>query len=115
MGVDFIRKHAKKFNKGWDRDRMKLSTPDLFTRYPERTLRAVVGQTRSGCQVPCGTDVVVRVVEDRAVAIQDITAVADLLDLPEDVLEAVRECGGHVNARVTRVADDGGALEVELW
>ena len=41
MGADFIRKAAKTFTKSWDRHRLDLATPTLFTTELEEVIEII--------------------------------------------------------------------------
>jgi hypothetical protein len=115
MGVDFIRRHAKKFNKKWDKDRLAVCKPDLFTRQPSAPIRSVVACPTAGAVITVDEEIVIRIEPNRAVAVKGITAIAEIKSLPPDVRDAVINCGGHVRGRVTNVSSDGMALEMEIW
>lgn len=104
MGLDFIRQRAKAFKRAWDRHRISLTTPTLFSVDPECAPRTAVATLDS--ELKPGSRMLVRAHPRGLTGYQGHTPVAVFVDPPADVVAAVRRSGGHAEGRVVSTIDD---------
>lgn len=123
MGVDFIRRTAKTFEKSWDRHRVLLSTPDLFTRQPQGTARSVAADlvpvSGHGRSINPGDIVTVQEAQPndtncRLIALSGLSVVARFVDPPPEVVDAVRESFGVARGTIERIHAISGVVEISL-
>jgi hypothetical protein len=113
MGLDFIRERAQGFIRSWDRHQVELATRSLFTRDPACLPRAAIATTLITQIIPPGTILIVRCEQGGLVAYDELTPVARFVDPPQEVVCAIRECGGCAKGEVT-VVHDASLLEIAI-
>ena len=114
MGLDFVRNKTKTFVKSWDRHRVELGTPDLFTKQPDycgRTATAEVGNSVILCEGDCLT---VEIDGQRLVAIRELSQVAHFISPPAELFQAVREGCGVARGVVQQVNVVSGTVEISI-
>ncbi|MCW5829968.1 MAG: hypothetical protein KIT79_11715 [Deltaproteobacteria bacterium] len=100
MGVDFLRNKTRSFAKSWDRARLRLGTPDLFSIQPEHQPTTVVADLTVK-NIPSKLDnVLVRANPDHIGIYVGNEEIGQLVEPSQEILEAIRAgCGiaqGHV-------------------
>lgn len=111
MGLDFIRQKAPSFTKSWDRHRIELCQRSLFTRDPELESRTALARTRPG--IGADAAMLVRVEEAELIGYRGLTRVAEFVDPPPDLVQAVREAGGYAEGQVVAL-HEGNVAEIAL-
>jgi hypothetical protein len=89
MGVDFIRKAAPTHRKSWDRARVDLGTPDLFTRQPDCCDRTVAASLLNNQQLQEGDTVIIQAKGSDLIVMQGLSTVAQVIDPPLDLVDAL--------------------------
>lgn len=116
MGIDFIRRAAPTFRKAWDRRRVELCTPDLLTRPIAEGSRTIIAEMigrralRGGDEFifecsPNSTDLLGRI---------GVEVVARTGSAPKEIVAAVEAGAGVARAKVERVYELSGLVEVSL-
>lgn len=111
MGLDFIRQKAPSFTKSWDRHRIALCQRSLFTRDPELRSRSALARTQA--RLGAGDAMLVRADGTGLVGYSGLTPVAEFVDPPPDLVDAVRATGGYAEGKVVSVYD-GNVAEIAL-
>ena len=114
MGVDFIRKAAATFKKSWDRRRVELGTPDLLTVTPESSTETAAASIREGVSLQPGDAVTVQFADGDLIALQGVREVAQLLDPPPELVQAVRDSYGVARGRVEQVHEIAAVAELSI-
>lgn len=114
MGLDFIRKAAPAFTKGWDRGKTDLANPTLFTRYPECRTRTIVANLddRGGAQA--GEQIVVCVREERLILVRGTTRIGIVESPPPDLFRVINDEGGCALGVMVRINPLSGTADVEI-
>lgn len=82
MGVDFLERAKKTFQRSWDRERVALCTPDLLRREPGCAGVSVAGDIVPGTDVEVGDRVTVELAPRGLVARRGLTDVVRMPDAP---------------------------------
>lgn len=114
MGLDFLKRAGKSFQKGWDRGRDELATPDLFTRHPECRNRFVVAKPHGGQSLSAGEKLILQKDGSRLIVCRAASPVATVLDLPQDLAHAIHESGGYACGYVERVHARSGVADISI-
>lgn len=114
MGLDFIRRASKGFTKAWDRGRVSLAQPTLFTRHPESRRRTVIAELSPGCRVSVGMELMVCVDGERLILLEEISEVGCVECPPADSVDAIRTTGGHALGHVVCINPISGTADVEI-
>ena len=114
MGLDFIQKAAKSFNKGLDRSRIELGTPDLFTQRPNREPRTYAAKIRASTRITIGEDLCVRFHDGNIVAQRGLDIVAEFVAPPLELLEALEDSYGEACGTVRKVYEIADTAEISL-
>jgi hypothetical protein len=114
MGLDFIRRCAPTFTKGWNHGKRELSTPTLFTRVPGARSRSLVAQSDAIHDVVTGSQITVASEGDELVMLKGKNRVGTVRSVPRDVLQNVLSAGGITIARVGAVHPLSESFDVEL-
>ena len=114
MGIDFIRRRAKTFTKAWNRNRVDLAQPTLFTRYPECHSRSIVADFVSNDRVSIGASVMVRASGTELVLVDGLTSIGTVSNPPYDLMTAINEAGGHALGHITKINPISGTVDVEI-
>jgi hypothetical protein len=116
VGSEFIQKAAPACKKAWDRGRVRLSTPGLFTHEPLKAARTIAGEIVGQAEVCAGDGLTVEPDAGGVglVARRGLTEVLRFHRPPAAILQAVKESCGVASGRVEYVHDLAGVAEVSL-
>lgn len=114
MGLDFIRKAAKSFEKGLDESLVKLGTPTLLTSEPESNPRTYVARIASGVKLVSGEELGARRLDGKIVLMRGMDLVGELQAPPNELVEALRESHNEACGTVVEVHDVADTAEVAL-
>ena len=114
MGADFIEKATPSFKKSWDRERVKLATPDLFTRQPDCAARTAAADIIGEARLQVGDRLTVELQDDVLVARRGNSTVARFSDPPQEVIEAMKTSHGIAKGTVEQVNDLSRVAEISL-
>jgi hypothetical protein len=114
MGIDFIRRAAPTFKKSWDRQRVILATPTLFTQQPTCVPRTVAADILSGVTLQEGEIVTVQFIGSNLVALRGLSQVAHFSDPPPDVTSAVQESYGMARGTVAHINPIAEVADISL-
>jgi hypothetical protein len=114
MGVDFIQKSSRTFEKHLDLARAKLGTADLFTRSPMEDRPSFPIKTTPTARLQSGQELTVEV-SGESLVFRDVLSVVATVDTPAaDMFGAVQGSAGMATAIVQEVHDLSGVAEVTL-
>ena len=114
MGADFIEKTARTFRRTWDRERVRLATPTLFTRDPELAPRTIAGTLLGDAHVSAGEQVTIDLEGTQLVARRGLVPIAAFPDPPADVLRAMEASFAVATGQVEEVHPISRVVEVSL-
>jgi len=114
MGIEFIRKAAKSFNKGTDRDRRDLARPDLFTQLPTIAPRSYAATLQNGCTVTPGEKLGVHLDGQNVVALRGLDPIATFNSPSVDLKNALHACHGERSGSVLHVHPIAGIVEIVI-
>ena len=115
MGVDFIKKCAKSFNKSWDRGKTELAAPDLFKRDPALAARTHCASLSPGTEAPLGREFLLRVVGSDLRLYDGASPVGSIKNSPPPLVAVVQSDGcGVAVAKVVRVHEFSGAVDISV-
>ena len=114
MGLDFIRKATKSFHKGLDQSRVKLGTPDLFTRRPNCEPRAYAATIRKNQKLSPGEDLCVRQHGGKIIVQRGMDIVAEFKSPPEELVEGLNESYGEACGTVREVYEIAATAEITV-
>lgn len=114
VGVDFIQRTTRSFEKHIDVAKSKLGTADLFTRAPIESCPAFAADEVGAPNLQRGQELNVEVSSDALVLRQGLTIVARSESPPESIFQAVQDSCGIATAIVQEVHDISGVIEVTL-
>ena len=114
MGVDFIQKTKRPFEKHLDLAAVRLATADLFTRAVSEIAASVAADVASGVDVALGDELVAEVQGHELVFRRGFTEVARAAEVPQAVLQAVGDSCGVATAVVCGVHEVSGVAEITL-
>ena len=115
MGNDFIRKAAPIFKKSWDRHKVKLATPDLFTEQLENSSRTMIADIFGRCQLEVNEQVTVQMSNDgELIAMKGLSKVANFIEPPSEIIEAVRKSHGVASGTVKKVHGIANMVDICL-
>lgn len=114
MGLDFTSKTQKSFQKGLDKSRIELGTPDLFTQHPDREPRAYAAKIRENRQLRTGEDLCVRLEGGGVVAQRGMDIVAEFNAPPTELVEALKESYGEACGTVQEVYEIAETAEISV-
>ena|ERR1700736_3296458 len=107
MGLDFIKQCAPTFQRSWDRNRVHLSEPDLFTRFPaikDQTYRAI---GKEGVEFQVGQEYVLKLEGNSLLVCERNLGIGTINDAPRTLVEAVTAGNGVALGVVESVLVDG--------
>jgi hypothetical protein len=114
VGADFIEKATPSFKKSWDRARVELATPDLFTKTPACAARTAVADIIAGQCLHVGEQVTVEIEAGGLVARRGNTEVARFTAPPAELMRAVESSCGIAKGTVEQVHDLADVAEISL-
>ena len=113
MGIDFINKTKKTFQKTLDKSLVELGTPDLFTRYPDESPRRYLLTVGEGYQIRKDQHLLICLWEDgKVLALVGLEVVGEFAEPPGELIEALKDrsaCG-----KVEVVYQELDMAEVEI-
>ena len=114
MGADFIRKAAKSFTKSWDRHRLALATPTLFTIGPTCASRSVAADIIDGVALLEGERLTVQTVNGQTVALRGLSTVAVIKNPSADIAAALDAACGIAQGTVEHIHKLSGVADISL-
>ena len=114
MGLDFSRRAARTFTKGWNKGAEELSRPNLFTRYPECRTRTVVANLVNGATLTPESKIMVMCDSTRLLVLQDLTPVACVDSPPPDLFRAISQDAGYAAGSIVRINPLSGTVDVAI-
>lgn len=114
MGVDFIQKSKRSFEKHLDIHRVNIGTADLFTRDPAERRTAFPANLVGGSRLNVGDELIAEI-EGRTLILSDkmrIVALGEGIDAA--ILQAVADSCGLATAIVQEFHELSGVIEVTL-
>lgn len=114
MGIDFIEKARKSFEKCWDRNLVNLGTADLFTQSPNEEARTVTADLRKGVAVSRGSRVNVEVSGKKLVLSIGNYEIGEISDPPAEIFDAVICSHGIACGIIEQVFSISGTAELTL-
>lgn len=114
MGVDFIQRTSRTFDKHLDLQRAKLGTADLFTRGPVETCPAFSADLVAETIPKIGAELIAEIDGETLTLSNEWGVVARGLDVPAALMQAVEDSCGLATAVVQEVHEFSGVVEVTL-
>lgn len=114
MGADFIEKATPSFKKAWDRGRVELATPDLFTQAPTSVARTFIADIVSGQCLQIGEQVIVEIEAADLVIHRGNTEVARSTAPPVELMRVVEASCGIAKGTVEQVHELACVAEISL-
>ena len=114
MGLDFLRKSARKYRKSLDRHRVELGTPTLFTQQPISAPRIYAAKLCDGQTVSPEETLGVRLDKDQVVVTRGLDPIATIDSTPSELIVALLDSEGEAIGLVKAVHDDAGVAEVAV-
>lgn len=114
MGIDFIRRIAPSFKKAWDRRRVELCTPDLFTRPVIEGSRTAIAQMIGKKRLITGQDVIIDSTSSDLICRIGIETVARFSEPSTTLRAATAEAAGVAIGRVEAVNEISGTVEISF-
>ena len=114
MGADFLQKAGRTINVAWDRQRLALATPDLFSRGFEAPCTVEPAEIVTGAKLTVGEELTVELSDRGLVAIRGMTEVARFNAASKRLLNAVAAAGGIVAGTVENLHPTAGIAEIEI-
>lgn len=114
MGVDFISRAGRSFEKHLDLARARLGTADLFTRSPIEDCPTFPIDLAGPAGISVGAELTVEVDSKALVFRSGLAVVARLEVPPADVYQAVEASSGIATAIVRQVHELSAVAEVTL-
>lgn len=114
MGSEFLKKTGRTNSKSLDRGRIKLSTPDLFTRRPTEMPRSVVAKLEIGVALTPGEKVIIEPSGGALLAVVGNKTLATVMSAPRDVVSEINGSCGVARGEVTKVNELSNTVELTL-
>jgi hypothetical protein len=114
MGVDFVERAAPSFKRRWDRARIALATPTLFTRASPSICRTVAGQITEAIVLHVGEDVTVEREGGQLVARRGLDEVVRITCPPAEIVRALEMSCNVARGRIEEVHLLARVAEVSL-
>lgn len=114
MGADFIEKATPSFKKSWDRARVELATPDLFTSTPSCAARTAVADIVPDQCLQVGEQLTVEIEAGILVARRGNAEVARFTAPPLELVQAVEAACGIAKGTVEQVHELARVAEISL-
>lgn len=113
MGVDFIKKCAKGFEKSWDRGKRELAAPSLFSHDPALAARTYCVTPTAGAALALGSEFLLRSVDSELRLYDGPSVVGAIKDGPPSLVAAINGDGcGVALAKVVHLHEFSGAADV---
>jgi hypothetical protein len=114
MGLDFIKKAARSFNKGLDKARAALGTPTLFRLQPGCVPQTYAVQLRANKTLQNGDKLGVRLDGENVLATRGFELVGVFKNPPPEVKAALSESHGEACGIVQTIHSIAGVAEITL-
>lgn len=115
MGADFARKTAKTHIKAWDKMRLKLATPDLFSITSTCEGRAMnFDMVSGGPKLSEGDQLIVAKNNGSLIARRGLTEVARATSVPAEIMKAVENGCGLATGTIQQINKLSGTMEISL-
>jgi hypothetical protein len=114
MGADFIRKAAKTFTKSWDRHRLDLATPTLFTTEPSCVASTVAADIVDGVTLREKERLTVQTLNGQLVALRGLSTVAVINKPSAEIAAALDAACGIAQGTVEHVHTLSGVADISL-
>lgn len=114
MGIDFIRRVAPNFRKAWDRRRVELCTPDLFTKPVVESSRTAIAEIVGTRLLKAGEGVIIEDSSSGLVCRVGIETVARFSDPPLHLCALTKAAAGLAKGRVEAVHELSGFAEISF-
>jgi hypothetical protein len=114
MGLDFIRQCAPAFQRSWDRNRVHLSEPTLFTEFPalrDQTYRAIA---KDGFAFQQGQELLVKLEEGLLLVCDRNLVIGTINQPPVDLVDAMTAVNGFALGVVQNVLVEGRAADLSV-
>ncbi|MGO1078819.1 hypothetical protein [Inquilinus sp. CA228] len=114
MGVDFIGRISRAFEKHLDLARVRLGTCDLFTRVPIEDRPTFPIDVRPNAKIEIGQELIVEI-SGQSLVFRDVLSIVAKVDAPPaDIYQAVEDSCGVATAIVQDVHELSAVAEVTL-
>jgi hypothetical protein len=114
MGSEFLQRTQKTINAARDRDRERLALETLFTRHPECAHYAGRAKPYPGANLKKGDEVLVEEREGKLFVSSGLGFVAEFVQPPQGMVDAVECAGGIVAGTVVTVMAMINIVEIVL-
>lgn len=114
MGADFVQKAAPTFKRTWDKGRLQLSTPDLFTSEASYAARTVAGDLLDNVDLKVGDALTVEMDGYELVARLGLKKILHFKNPSDEILKTVLAACGVAKGRVEQVYGFAKVAEVSL-
>jgi hypothetical protein len=114
VGADFIRKAAKTFTKSWDRHRLDLATPTLFTAEPSCAASTVVADIVDGVTLREKERLTVQTLNGRVIALRGLSTVAVINNPSTEIVAALDAACGMAQGTVEHIHRLSGVADISL-
>jgi hypothetical protein len=114
MGLDFIRRAAPSFKKGWTKGAASMAQPTLFTKYPECRSRSIVVTVDDGAQLEVGAPYAIHVDGEALCVVKETARVGKAMTPPPDLFSAIKAVGGCALGRISKINPLSGTADVEI-
>jgi hypothetical protein len=114
MGTDFFRKCAPSFQKGLDRRRIELGTPDLFSRTLVGIPRAYAASVYHSEYLAEGDRLCVCLRGSQVIALRGISIVAEIRNPPADLVSGLTASFGEACGQVQTIHEMAGIAEIAV-
>ena len=114
MGLDFIRRGRRSFEKAWSNGVAELSNPDLFNSPPGKPSRFLLASLFIA-SLQEGEELVAVVDGERILLTRDLSKVACIDQAPSELISHLREMGGFGYSVIQRLNALSGTAEVRVW
>jgi hypothetical protein len=112
MGQDFLRAKAARFKREIDLSKIKLTTPDLFTREPQSAARSAIAALQTGHAVELDEELNVKLHLDRLVVIRGNEMIAIFVSPSDELIEAVANSGGVACGKIRQINIFSRTIEI---
>jgi len=114
MGVDFLRRVAKSFDRALDKQAVELRTPTLFTHGIKNSQRSALASLDGDISVNTGEQLFVRLLNAELVAQKGTLVVGVFRSPPDNFSDVVKQSGGICIGEVKTMHPFSRTAEVSL-
>jgi hypothetical protein len=114
MGLDFIRRGRRSFEKAWSNGAVELSNPDLFNSPPGKPSRFLLASIFSA-SLHEGEQLIAMVDGERILLTRDLAKVGCIEQAPSELIAHLREMGGFGYAVAERLNPLSESAEIRVW